>query len=198
MIVSSRTVIVGFVMLAVLSPLQADFPEDNLSIKGLTRHSGDLPNCAELGEGRKICTWRASDDEYYTCFVGAGSRNINKSDCVYETVKARGRFPIVRDLSQYAKKRWEESYALAWKGVNTGSVLEVSRTVGHGPVVCMLADVLFCKWVTDNHSPGHHDSLRYLAVEDWTDKSNPHLRLICEFDLETLERTDTPCLVSSL
>ena len=72
----------------------------------------------------------------------------------------------------------------------------VSGTVGHGPTDCVKAEVIICKWVTDNRSPGHHDAARYLASAGLGGgvKDNEPVKIICEFDKETLERTDAGCL----
>ena len=200
----------------------ADAPQGDLSRVKLTRHFGDLPTCAHLGQDREICTWsntvanwedgmenkalhrRELTNEHFTCLLSKTASDMSQSRCVYEKVDddVEAYFFVKPSYTQRTKGKrktelWMNNHKAAVESTRAGHILDITRALGHGPVACLVAEVIACKWITNNRSPGHHTIARYLAASSmYASQDNDPVRLICEFDIETLERTGAPCVVT--
>ncbi len=194
----------ALVMILLAGATSADDPEGELSKINLTRHFGDLPTCADLGQVRSICWWTNPDYEHFTCVLSKETSIVSRSNCVYSEVDDRAdAYFYVKDSYRTRGRPsrlegrmelWRSNYDLAAESVNTGHILDVIRGLGHGPAACLVAETVACRWITNNATPGHQNISRYLAASNmFAQHTNDPVRLICEFDTETLERTDIPC-----
>ncbi len=179
-------------------------PPSGLTIVEASFLFKDFPTCEDISNSKKICTWHAPNDEFFTCIVSDTDSTLNEIDCVFIT-KESYRYEYF-DISEPAititerRKKRSGMEQLAKAKEQTGpqsSLLGVTTVVGHGPAQCLLSQTLMCEWESNNDSPGHHNSVRYLAEDTMHVPGNPPIRLICEFDVETLARTDTECVATS-
>lgn len=179
-------------------------PPEDLSISGVSYWAGDAPRCTNIGGHRSICSWNAPNSEYFVCVVHEGLVALNKDECVFEALANRHHDFITKKQSSLVggvdDRAWHGylDRAKAEVGIES-NFFRVAKMVGHGPLHCSTVQTLFCTWETSNISPGHHDSLRYLATKQFKRAlKNDRIRLMCEFDAETLKRTKRECIANFL
>ena len=189
--------------LFLVGPLYAAAPSEPLSFRSVTHWAGDLPSCVRVSDEAEVCTWVAPEHTFFTCAVNDEGLTIDEQSCVYETLSNRKhKFPAVPvteksyRFRREAMNEWNRKLARVADNVGVDSnFTRVIQMVGHGPNKCVLGETLICVWVSDNATPGHRDSLRDLATEDMENlEGNNHIKLLCEFDRTSFQRTEDACI----
>ena len=183
-------------------------PTENLTFGAVSFWAGDIPRCSDIGRKRTICTWHMPNHEYFTCIVREGAAALDHDECVFEKLANRRhkflavntRYPDEAHRRNH-KTFWDRHLAKVEPEIGVGSnLIRVTKMVGFGPLRCESIANLICVWETDDRSPGHADSLKYLASGSLEESNhgNARVRLLCEFEESTLEGTQRACIANYL